>query len=486
MSTLVGLLRADEVGSLTASSRNHLRVYPPHQEVMALGWRHKPDDAQAPTAAEEEDIISLLVRRERLIKLCINDSALLDVVARVIQTGGLPKLAELKLTGVADVTHLLLLRAALVGRQLDHHHARGPALTSLEIQGRLGGGHLSALLTQACDHLQVVKLQGLDPSAFAIWATYTNRVLPDLTQLSLTGLGETSPGLISLPLPLKAPNLQSLSLACIGHGRKTKDLLKAFEQGAWPHLRTLSLVSCNLEGSDVERLMQALVQEGRPSRRPPLETLVLEGNRLGNRGVAGVAHAMTRKALPALEVLDLGSCLVEARGLKEVAEALATKACPHLRVLELQGNPTITNNGVLALASALGRGGGACLKELGLTSVGALEAGGKAILMALGVGACPHLAKLRIGRNWESHHDFDRLVAWAMLALPELTDLWLTTLGHKGEEIIAWALQIGACPHLRNLVFDFVTRPDVVYSLAEGAKERIESRRPGLNVEEFH
>ena len=186
-----------------------------------------------------------------------------------------------------------------------------------------------------CPDLQTLHIEG---------CSITNHILadcsPDLKTLHLEGCMITENDLRVLAHYLKAcHSLQTLNLAsnkvC---GYVLANCLKQF-----PNLQTLNLEDNWVSGND------AMVIAGDMKNCPSLQTLNLGRNRISDCGAMAIVDGL--KHCPNLLTLNLGENWIGDDGARAVANVL--KHCPDLRELKLDGNKSISNEGIKFLTNGL-------------------------------------------------------------------------------------------------------------------------------------
>ena len=115
--------------------------------------------------------------------------------------------------------------------------------------------------------------------------------------------------------------------------------------------------------------MAALAHACGAGAAPKLAELRLGGNSIGDDGLRALCDAVGGNgALPVLEQLHLNINLIGDSGLRSLAHAAADSnaAFAQLRTLNLQHNPRISEEGVDALSSMLAAGGLVSLRQVSL------------------------------------------------------------------------------------------------------------------------
>ena len=191
-----------------------------------------------------------------------------------------------------------------------------------------------------------------------------------------------------------------------------------------PTLSRLDLSGVVVPGSHVHALVCAILARG-PELRPPgitaLTTLVLDGCRIGDHGVAEIARLLHPDGGIPLASLHLAQNDIEGPGLLALSEVIPINAT--LRALRLDLNDRIESGGWVILCHAL--------------AVKHLSAAGLQTLSLVGCGlrptVCPHLASLLTKRGPGLRH----------------LDVSWNELGPAGVKSISTALRAGASATLR-------------------------------------
>ena len=146
----------------------------------------------------------------------------------------------------------------------------------------------------------------------------------------------------------------------------------------------------------VQRLAAGLGAGGLPS----LTELAIVWTHVGDVGASALAAALGQGALPRLKILDLHEAVIGDAGL--VALALALRRLPALEGLDLEGNP-LGDEGLAALVAPPpppagtpppAAGGLKKLKLLDLGCTQITDDGGASLAAALGSGALPALEQV--------------------------------------------------------------------------------------------
>ena len=186
-----------------------------------------------------------------------------------------------------------------------------------------------------CPDLQTLHLEG---------CSITNHILaacsPDLKTLHLEGCMITENDLRVLAHYLKAcHSLQTLNLA----SNKVCGYVLANCLKYCPNLQTLNLEDNSIPGNG------AMSIAGDMKNCPSLQTLNLGRNSISDRGAVAIVDGL--KHCPNLLSLNLGKNWIGDDGARAVAGVL--KHCPDLRELKLDGNKSITNEGMKFLTNGL-------------------------------------------------------------------------------------------------------------------------------------
>jgi len=122
-------------------------------------------------------------------------------------------------------------------------------------------------------------------------------------------------------------------------------LAKAFQKTALPSLQELHMSKNNIGDDGAKALAQAL------KATPSLTKLILFTNKIGDGGATALAQAFMENATPSLECLCLYGNQIGDDSAKALAQAIKMRATPRLGRLELNSNE-IGDTGASALADA--------------------------------------------------------------------------------------------------------------------------------------
>ena len=146
--------------------------------------------------------------------------------------------------------------------------------------------------------------------------------------------------------------------------------------------------------------MQDLAATLRSGACPKLESLYINENKVGNRGLQILCVSLRAGACSNLGRLNVRRCGVGAAGIKALAQALAARACPLLHCLVICLNEVclakrssqlclppasfqVLDGGLCALARALNDGACPNLKALHVRAIGATQVGVLALAQAI-------------------------------------------------------------------------------------------------------
>ena len=219
---------------------------------------------------------------------------------------------------------------------------------------QLKAGHEAAAalcrkLGKSCKQLREAKVvsswnNGLAADELALLGTL-GAVLPALERLNLIKPAAGPDGVQRLAAGLGAGALPAvIELQIFGThmgDAGASALAAALGKGALPRLKTLDLDDAAIGDAGLVALAPAL------RRRPALELLALEGNPIGDEGLAALvappppagAPPTTTGGLAKLKVLDLSYTQVTDAGCAALAAALDSGALPALETLFLYGLP---------------------------------------------------------------------------------------------------------------------------------------------------
>ena len=204
---------------------------------------------------------------------------------------------------------------------------KGLTPADLGLLGKLGS------LLPALEHLTLIELSGAAG--------------PDGVQRLAAGLGAGA-----------LPAVTSLTLAMHVGDAGASALAAALGQGALPRLKTLWLYHTAIGDAGLVALAPAL------RRRPALVGLHLDGNPLGDEGLAALVAPPTAAGAPAptttgvltkLRSLNLWSTQIADAGCANVASALDSGVLPALKDLYLHGTLLASPAALAAVNEALGR-----------------------------------------------------------------------------------------------------------------------------------
>lgn len=208
--------------------------------------------------------------------------------------------------------------------------------------------------------------------------------LQALAALRLAPFYMTRRMILHTSLHLQCRNLRAegaQTLAAIIAGGHMAHLLGLFLEGAWT------------SDSGAQTLAPAL------RHLPRLVHLDLEGNGIGEAGVAALARATADGALSRLRVLDLQNNRIGDGGVRALAAAVAGGAFATLQVLHLGGNK-IGDAGAEALATACARPDALPrLVDLQLDHNKIGDAGMRALAVAIAGGGLAALRVVDVGEN---------------------------------------------------------------------------------------
>ena len=191
------------------------------------------------------------------------------------------------------------------------------------------------------------------------------------------------------------------TLAMIGMGMDAASVggfFEALPRGALPSLVEWDLWG-NALGSDGVGAIAAALAGGAVAA---LETLSLGAAGCGDAGATALCRAFAHAPPPALTALDLSNSGLGACGYAALGAALGCGgALPALRALYLGGNPA-GPGGATALFGALRAETEPALAHLGLKQNGLTDEGMRAVAEALGGGALPRLRTLSLSANGAS------------------------------------------------------------------------------------
>lgn len=232
------------------------------------------------------------------------------------------------------------------------------------------------------------------------------------------GGGDEEAYAISAYLRLERTQLQLLVLSrCELSAQAVRALLGA--AGA-RRVQQLELSSCALGVHGAEALAEQL------RTTPSIERLILGENRLGARGAAALAGALSSEAMAGVNFLTLRENGVGDDGAIALAGALKAQPMAALLVLSLELNG-IGDAGAIALADALSAPSGAQLTVLNLRGNRIGDRGALALARVLKVPAMPSLRTLWLHGNRIG----DAGVAAIADALPQLDSLYTLALDEQ-------------------------------------------------------
>jgi len=191
-----------------------------------------------------------------------------------------------------------------------------------------------------------------------------------------------------------------------------------------------------------------------------LEELELENCTLSDGHVRGFADALKESGCAGrLTALVFVSCRVDVEGVRLLADLFSRGVFPALKCLDLEGNPNISDVGVMALAEALLKSTQTCLKTLGLKNVEMGDEGISTLASLALQGRLEHLTWLDIFENDDLTKQGIITLARAidarglpMLEAFAMEEFWTTTA--VGTSAVAHAVFEG-CPRLKKT---FLTR----------------------------
>ena len=218
------------------------------------------------------------------------------------------------------------------------------ALAELQLQ-RVAAEALAALcrlsLVQLRDATQLVFGQAYRmPLSLAHWRTLGTlvgcRSLPRLERLYIRGADNGGQGVALLAAGLRRRESSLINLTLVGTQIEDEGavaLASGLTERALPALKDLDLEGNRLGDAGLAALAPALRQ------LPGLAVLSLDHNQIGDRGVASLLAEPLQDALPSLHTLWLHDNLITDRGCAGLAAKLCTGAPPELRRLSVSGNP---------------------------------------------------------------------------------------------------------------------------------------------------
>ena len=271
--------------------------------------------------------------------------------------------------------------------------------------------------------------------ALALLLTHVSGSLTRVEKLILekTGVGRVGLGRLCQALEAGAlPTLREISLSGNFVGNSgIATLASALTKGAMPHLRDLKLANVGCKDSGLMSIADALASTAHPLRE--LRELDLSDNSIGDRGITGLAVAMSGGELPILQTLKLGSNEIGDPGIAELAKALLARKGLALggegkNMVDLQlDNNWIGDAGMSSLATTIVQGCLPALRNLELDD-NLIADDGMAVfadaLLANPSGSLPSLASLDLDGSDISAAGFDKLaMALKADALPALETL---------------------------------------------------------------
>jgi Ran GTPase-activating protein (RanGAP) involved in mRNA processing and transport len=268
-------------------------------------------------------------------------------------------------------------------------------------------------------------------------------------------------------------------------------LVRAWQMGMCPRLRTLDFDGNGLTHVTCEALAQAMLHEGLPL----LEVLDIRWNvGVGNEGVRALAEAWERGDCPGLRELNLSHTGITAKGCAILADCGGRGGLPRLETLDLSENK-IGDQGVIGLTAAWRAGGAPDLRGLNMSEIEMTDEGFEALVKALQDGLLPSLEVLELAKNYGTVRGREALGrALQACPRPRLMKLNINEIDLEGadggaKEFVV-ALSAGACKNLRSLQFDGVEEQypregdpgitgdivaqGLVQAMAEGALEQLE------------